>query len=1649
MGAFHTELPAGFIHRTPDQNYANVAARDADTAYSTNVNNLFKTVYIEDLQELQMLISVTPTWVTTMSGPTPGISTVLLVDQDIDGVFRNIVGINNASLQTVFYDVTAADYTQKAGFDIDETLVSIGRANGDGAGAETTVQEIDFQSGAMTVKDTVNTRGLQYDADYSGNFLARSLVDKAYVDGQVDDSIYNNDGSIDNLTRTFTGTTSPELRFNLFDLNGSNYLKKINFELEGLGEIRLLLENGNGLGTSTAFRGFLIDNNDFIAWDSITNKGIIYDNDYSANFVARSLIDKAYSDSFSIYLNNGTIDNVTRTFTGINDAEFKKEFHDLTTSNFTKQFALFLGGASEQITLAANTGDGLGAITGTSGIQLDTSTMLVFDSINTKGLEYSADYSSNFTARSLIDKAYSDSFSIYLNDGTIDNLTRTFTGQNNSSLDFRFYDLLPTTFTKESFLAIDGDEIFMSVVTGDGAGNETDFSGFRFTTAFLQIFDGINDKGIEYELDYSDNFTARSLVDKAYVDNEISLISQAPPNTYVANALQNFTFNGISSWTTNLIVNPHQWQDVIWVSELGLFVAVASDGTPTQVMTSPDGVTWTARNEAFSRAWVALTYAPSLGLLCAVSNSNINSGVMTSSDGITWNIQFTASNQSWFDIAWSEELGLFVIVGTSGTATSTDGVFWTNRTSASSAAWGGVVWAKELGLFVACAKTHTGTAGAIQTSPDGITWTSRTAALNQAWEDIVWSKELGLLVCVSSSGTTQRVQTSPDGITWTARTTPNQNFARIAWSRELGLFLSPGIGTNDSLMGSEDGITWTAAYNLVSNALVSCQAIAWSLELEKFLVLSFSMNESMISRSPTEFRLQNLEVDSLIQPISGTDTGLICDIPISETTGVTQYDRGPVGSDGTSINGVLVSDNEGRFGAGGVFDGVDQYIELDDSKFPFGTAPRTLLIQAKTNSIIGDAKCFAYGSEDTNETFFLGRLTDQLHLGGFNNDIFIDSFWENGVWHDFAMTFTGTIVEVWVDGKKIISEAKAWSTVSSGNAYIGRMVPNQSSYWDGNLANFRAYDRVLADEEIRTAYLKGSKHNSSSVITADKFRVLDTSDTIQTVSLLADMEVEVFEASDIDDLATAGVITISNSLTLHIKSQNITTGTRFVLSLGGSLTILGNYTSDPLTIGNTLTYSGTGDFVSGYGSFFTDQFLGLASSSTGQLFDIVNYGTGIISVVNTALTGWDNLGSIKNSLLLAMIDTGIQNVDEGLELDSIQAVQINSVAMLNFAADENVFELADTSQIGLSFEMSGVGGVIPSDSNIIRVDPGVPNKTSFSFVANAFQGGSLFDDDDTGDDSGTFTAIADASVASTNITSVAAGAGGIEARFTFAAGPTLYVGQEVVLTGFATVPFYNGTHIITATNGTSTFDIATLPFLGTDTGSFTSASVTVTATQTLVTGQSLTIKGDDTTDYDGGAIIYNVSGTAFQINRTFAATETGQWIIAWLDQQDPRILAKINPASIDSASIGCITMVNETEIISISSSNTWFDLDLGGNVDEASNIERWKLVDDIAGTIMYTGKEPFSGSIVGTFSIDSPGSQNYAFRYVKEPAAGGGFVALPDGIEIPFATDSASGTFPANIPITAEIGDKFKPQVENRDGEDDITFTDLSIGPKM
>jgi len=131
--------------------------------------------------------------------------------------------------------------------------------------------------------------------------------------------------------------------------------------------------------------------------------------------------------------------------------------------------------------------------------------------------------------------------------------------------------------------------------------------------------------------------------------------------------------------------------------------------------------------------------------------------------------------------------------------------------------------------------------------------------------------------------------------------------------------------------------------------------------------------------------------------------------------------------------------------------------------------------------------------------------------------------------------------------------------------------------------------------------------------------------------------IEVFAASDIDDLAVGGIVTISVN-TFFILRKQVVTASRFVLENGADLNIS--------SMGGTssLLYSGTDTFVSGEGSFRNSGFANLVSTSGSATFlDLIG---GTLNVTNSGLVGWNDLGSFSDGNFFVRF-TGIVNWGAG------------------------------------------------------------------------------------------------------------------------------------------------------------------------------------------------------------------------------------------------------------------------------------------------------------------------------------------------------------------------------------------------------------------
>ena len=972
------------------------------------------------------------------------------------------------------------------------------------------------------------------------------------------------------------------------------------------------------------------------------------------------------------------------------------------------------------------------------------------------------------------------------------------------------------------------------------------------------------------------------------------------------------------------------------------------------------------------------------GRFVGITGSGAGNRVLTSDDGVDWVLGTSAADNNWQRIIYGN--GLFVAVAATGTGdrimTSPDGITWTSRTNPVDNQWQTIAYGN--GVFVATAATGTGDRA--MTSPDGITWTIQTTPVDNNWFGLTFGN--GLFVAVATTGTGNRVMTSPDGVTWTSRTSASDNVWRgVEWGN--GLFVVVGTtGAGDRVMTSPDGITWTLRTSAANNDWID---ITYGNGL--FVAVAATGTDRVMTSIDG--------INWITRPTPTASTFLAVAygngvfVSFASTGGATDK----IITSGRSTEHINPDENifQGdRFFTGAVGIGINP--------------PDNRLHIFENNSLGGaDAGVTIEQAGGTGDSVLHFEIPTQIFSTGVESDdeiyVIAPGVGLSPTPNYFAMDSTGRVT---------IGDAtpQAGSILSLRSTEFGFTPPRMT----------RAQLDAIAS---LTAGMQG--HNTSTNIPSyfSGTRWLPMSDPTNVISITSQ--------ADWDALVSGGTITIASNTTILVKTF-ISTADEIVINSGVNFSLLGSDIASA-----AILYTGAGTFITsdGVSVLRIFGFGSLNGNFTGTLLSIINGGQ-FFRIQDMGIFNWAGLGTVTNSFVFEIVNAGIFNTGSKLVLDDVQNIALDGANLTNFISDtaDSLVQIKSSTLADLAITVTLTSTQLQPTESLLQIDPAIGSGSTIVVNNNSLAGTNkaLFNPTSS---TGAFSAVANSSVASTSITSVTDSSG--VARFNFTPGPALFVNQEVGISGFTTNTAYNGTFIITAT-GAGFFEVSSIAFGSNETGSFSIDTVTLTDTATTLSdGDTITVDTDFATDYDGGAIVYNQLTNSFQINRVFVATQSGTWDTKALDQKDLRLLAFLNPGVVDSKYIGSVLLNSGTATTTITTQNVWVDVDLDGSADGASNIERWKVIDADTGEIEYTGIEPFDGAIGGSFSILAPGAQNYELRGIKN-----GVATAIEGIEIPFATDSASGTFPIQIPVTAVTGDSFRFQVRNIDGTDDIDFTDLS-----
>ncbi|MBI2658542.1 LamG domain-containing protein, partial [Candidatus Woesearchaeota archaeon] len=243
------------------------------------------------------------------------------------------------------------------------------------------------------------------------------------------------------------------------------------------------------------------------------------------------------------------------------------------------------------------------------------------------------------------------------------------------------------------------------------------------------------------------------------------------------------------------------------------------------------------------------------------------------------------------------------------------------------------------------------------------------------------------------------------------------------------------------------------------------------------------------------------ENQSLWQPVYGTDDDLVLYLPFNAPNGSTQFDRSPYGNDGILQGGINCNVSQGKYGTGCLFNNnTNDYIDLGTkSASNWITNTSDFSIEAWINLRDSSGTLKYILVDETNEFFRFGISTEtSINTWQFPTSVSVTTTRMTlNEWHHVVATFdsfnsTNGNAKIYIDGAldgvadnqiTFPEPTTSWQIGGSGTA---------ARFFNGTMDEIKIYKRLLTPEEIRTHYLRGNSFGADGAITADKFRIVNT-----------------------------------------------------------------------------------------------------------------------------------------------------------------------------------------------------------------------------------------------------------------------------------------------------------------------------------------------------------------------------------------------------------------------------------------------------------------------------------------------------------------------------------------------------------------------------
>lgn len=559
---------------------------------------------------------------------------------------------------------------------------------------------------------------------------------------------------------------------------------------------------------------------------------------------------------------------------------------------------------------------------------------------------------------------------------------------------------------------------------------------------------------------------------------------------------------------------------------------------------------------------------------------------------------------------------------------------------------------------------------------------------------------------------------------------------------------------------------------------------------------------------------------------------------------------------------------------------------------------------------------------------------------------------------------------------------------------------------------------ILTQAELQQAIDDLMVSNVSGDVTVALMKVLlqDQVESLDsrindTFSRNAADDVEVFEVADLDAYIVGDAWEFNADINIIIKND-LTFDKAFKNNgFTVNLTKIG-------FAGGDLTYTGTGALFRGSGDLLAITNANLILTGVGaSLFD--TDGVDVVLMdgvqVNFNPAGNQSIGSIDNaSRAITFNLTTFITYQTGLDITCTESVGIRQTSFFsNTIGTSTALRINRAASI---ITLAGMTFALGSSESCLYVDPDLVGSADMASLTNAND----FNFYEVGDQ-GAISSFTDAGIGATAISSVTDSSG--SARFNHA-GADVFVGQDVVVSAFATNTAYNGTYRVSVT-GAGFFELEGVTFGTNEAGSFLADSTTVTsAAHGLPELQTALI--EDGFQYYGGFTIYNVTTNTFEISRVFSGTKTGQWNTGSLTEDDARVNATDVGNEADSRSRANIAFHGNTNSTAISN-GAYEDMNLSGITEPDDEFSRFFVSDFITGEITFVGRKPFRGSITMMFASANTLVPNADYRITFQKNSDVPVYATAN--YMPLSLKGEGDMVSLTLALTLQPGDSFKPKI--------------------